>query len=132
MPWGRRKTDPNARRLALALGAARVGLGIGALFWTRPTLKALLFGETDSVGVALGKLAGGRDLAIGLATLAARDDTPTLRRLTASAGILDAADAAAMAFNARDPDTRLPALGGVASGASAAVASAWASRRLGA
>jgi len=130
MHWRRRKTDPDARRLALALGAARVGLGVGALLFTRSTLKALLFGETDAVGTALGKLAGGRDLALGLATLASREDPATLRRLTLTAGLLDAADAVAMALNARDPNTRLPAIGGVLSGASGAAASAWAGKRL--
>jgi hypothetical protein len=117
--------------MALALGAARVGLGVGALFVTRPTLKALLFGETDAVGRALAKLAGGRDLALGTMTLAARDDPATLRALTLAAAILDAADAFALGLAARDPDTRLAGLGGVASGGGAAVAGAWVWHRLG-
>lgn len=127
----RRGTDPVAQRMALALGAARVGLGIGALFVTRPTLKALLFGETDAVGRALAKLAGGRDLALGAMTLAARDDAATLRALVLAAAILDAADAFALGFAARDPDTRLAGFGGVASGGGAAIAGAWAWHRLG-
>ncbi len=127
----RRKPDPTAYRLALALGAARTGLGVGALFVTGPTLKALLFGETDSVGRALAKLAGGRDLALGLLTLAARDDTAALRNLTLAAAILDAADAFSLGLAARDPDTRLAGLGGVASGGGAAIVGAWTAQRLG-
>ena len=127
---GRRRTDPAARRLALALGAARTGLGVGALFVTGPTLKALLFGETDSVGRALAKLAGGRDLALGLLTLASRDNPAALRDLTLAAAILDAADAFALGLAARDPDTRLAGLGGVASGGGAALVGAWTWRRL--
>jgi hypothetical protein len=127
----RRGTDPLGRQLALALGGARVALGIGALFATRPTLKALLFGETDGVGRALAKLAGGRDLALGLMTLSARDDAALLRTLTLTAAILDAADAFSLGLAARDGDTRLAGLGGVGSGGAAALVGTWAWRRLG-
>jgi hypothetical protein len=127
----KRQIDPAGRQVALALGGARVGLGIGALFLTRPTLKALLFGETDAVGRALAKLAGGRDLALGLMTLAARDDVEALRAIALGAAALDAADAFALGLAARDGDTRLAGLGGVASGGGAAIAGIWAWRRLG-
>jgi hypothetical protein len=115
----------------LALGAARTGLGVGALFITRPTLKALLFGETDAVGRALAKLAGGRDLGLGLLTLAVRDDREMLRTIVLSAAVLDAADSISLGLAARNGDTRLAGLGGVASGAAAAIAGLWAWRRLG-
>jgi hypothetical protein len=75
-------------------------------------------------------LAGGRDLALGLATLAAHDDAAALRRLTQTAALLDLADAAAMSIVARDPRTRLAGLGGAVSGASGAALSAWATARL--
>jgi hypothetical protein len=127
-----RKADPLGRRAALALAAARVGLGVGALFLTGPTLKALLFGEADAVGRALAKLAGGRDLALGLLTLAARDDPAALRQLTLAAAVLDGADAFSLGLAARDRETRLAGFGGVVSGGGAALAGAWAWRRLGA
>jgi hypothetical protein len=126
----RAKVDPLGQRAALALGAARAGLGVGALFVTGPTLKALLFGETDAVGRALAKLAGGRDLALGLLTLASRDDPAALRQLTLAAAALDAADAFSLGLAARDADTRLAGLGGVVSGGGAAFAGVWAWRRL--
>lgn len=122
--------DPKGRHLALALGSARVALGVGALFATRLTLKALLFGETDAAGRALAKLAGGRDLALGTLTLTARDNRELLRTLVLTTAILDAADAFALGLAARDPDTRLAGLGGVASGGGAAAAGLWAWRRL--
>src|SRR5215217_7293919 len=96
-----------ARRAALSLGAARTGLGVGALFFTGPTLKALLFGETDASGRALAKLAGGRDLALGLATLAARDEPGILRQLTLASTVFDAADAVSLSLAARNPASRL-------------------------
>src|SRR4051794_30105984 len=131
MPWRRRKSDPNARRAAIALGGARAGLGLGVLLATRPTLKALLFGETDSRGRALAKLAGGRDLALGLATIAARDDENALRQMTIVAAMLDAADGISLGLAAREPETRLAGLGGILSGGGAALVGFWAARRLG-
>jgi hypothetical protein len=122
--------DRQGRQAALALGAARTGLGIGALFLTGPTLKALLFGETDAVGRALAKLAGGRDLALGLLTLAVRDEREMLRTVVLSAAVLDAADAVSLGLAARDPNARLAGLGGVASGGAAVIAGVWAWRRL--
>lgn len=127
----RKCPDPRARQLALTLGGARLALGVGALFVTRPTLKALLFGETDGVGRALAKLAGGRDLALGALTFAARDDREALRTVTLAAAVLDAADAFSLGLATRDGETRLAGLGGVVSGGSAALVGAWAWRRLG-
>ncbi|HEV7615798.1 MAG TPA: hypothetical protein VGO36_06180 [Solirubrobacterales bacterium] len=127
----RHRTDPNAHRLALALGAARTGLGVVALFATEPTLKALLFGETDGVGRALARIAGARDLTLGLLTLAAHGDPARLRQLTLTASALDGADAVAFAVASREPQTRVAGLGGVVAGGGAAIAGAWAYRRLG-
>lgn len=119
--------------MALALGVARVALGAGALFATGPTLKALLFGETDGVGRALAKLAGGRDLALGALALALalRDDRAALRTVVLSAAVLDAADAISLGLAVRDGDTRLAGFGGIASGGAAAIVGAWTWRRLG-
>jgi hypothetical protein len=124
------RIDPLGRRLALTLAAGRVALGIGALFVTGPTLKAMGFGETDGPGRALAKLAGGRDLTLGLLTLASRDDAAALRTVTLAAAVLDGADAFSLGLAARDGDTRLAGLGGVVSGGAAAIAGAWAWRRL--
>jgi hypothetical protein len=126
-----RRIDPLGRQVALTLGAGRVALGVGALFATTPTLKALGFGQTDGTGRALAKLAGGRDLALGLLTLAARENRAALRTVVLSSAVLDAADAVSLGLAARDGDTRLAGLGGIVSGAAAALAGAWAWQRLG-
>jgi len=125
-----RRIDPLGRRLTLTLGAGRVALGAGALFVTGPTLKAMGFGGSDSSGRALAKLAGGRDLALGLLTLASRDDAAALRTVTLAAAVLDGADAFSLGLAARDGESRRAGLGGVASGGAAALAGAWAWRRL--
>jgi hypothetical protein len=127
----RRRTDPLGRQMALALGAARVALGVGALFATRPTLKAMGFAETDASGRALAKLAGGRDLGLGLFTLASRNDPAALRTVVLAAALLDAADALALGLAATDPDARRAGLGGVVFGGGAALAGLWAWRRIG-
>lgn len=115
----------------LALAGARIAIGVGALFVTRPALKVLGFAETDAVGLALGRIAGGRDIALGLLALAARDDSKALRIAALAGAAVDAADAVTFGVAARDPIARRAGLGGVVSGSAAAVAGAWAWRRLG-
>jgi hypothetical protein len=127
----RNRIDPLGRRLVLAIAAGRIGVGVGALFATRPALRALGFAETGAAGLALGRIAGGRDVALGLLTLTARDDARALRIATLAAVAVDATDAVSFGFAARDPETRRAGLGGVASGGAAALAGAWAWRRLG-
>ena len=127
----RQKIDPLGRKVALFLAVDRVALGVGVLFATRPALKAMKFGEPGPAGEALAKFGGGRDLALGLLTLAARNDREALRTLLAAGVALDAADAFSLGLAARNPDTRTAGLGGVAAGSAAALVGLWAWRRLG-
>jgi hypothetical protein len=115
----------------LAIAAGRIAIGVGAALATRPALKALGFAETDAAGLALGRIAGGRDVALGLLTVAARDDAKALRVAALAAAAVDASDAVTFAVAARDPLARRAGLGGVVSGGAAALAGAWAWRRLG-
>lgn len=126
----RNKVDSKARQVALQIGASRVAIGVGAMFATRPALKALGFGHPEATGMALAKLAGGRDVALGALTLAARDDAQMLRTLLLVSSACDVADAIGLGLSARHPETRRAGLGGVASGSAAAIAGFWAWRRL--
>ena len=128
--FGRTQIDPLGRQAVLAIGAGRVAVGIGALFATRPALRALGFGETDATGTALAKVLGGRDLALGALTLGVRDDRAALRAAALTAIALDAADAVAFSFALADPETRQAGLAGVVTAAAATAAGAWAYRRL--
>jgi hypothetical protein len=120
-----------ARRVAIGIAGGRIALGVGALIATRPALRALGFPGTDSSGHALARLAGGRDLALGALTLAARDRTGPLRALVLAGASLDAADALTLGLAGRkDSELRLAGIGGVVSGGGAALAGAWAWRRL--
>lgn len=126
----RERIDPKARQVALGIGASRVAMGIGIFFATQPALRALRFGPTDASGEAVAKLGGGRDIAIGALTLAARDDRDALRATLLLSSACDLADAVALGVSARRPQTRAAGIGGVLSGGAAALAGLWAARRL--
>ncbi len=128
----REKIDPRARQVALQIGAGRVALGLATVLATRPALKGLGFSRPETTGVALAKLAGGRDVALGTLTLAAHDDVRALRALMLVSSACDAADAVALGLSVGDPETRKAGISGIASGGAAALAGLWAWRRLGA
>jgi len=127
----RRRTDPLARQAVLGIAAGRIAIGVGAVFATRPALKALGFAETDAAGTALGRIAGGRDIALGVLALTARDDRKALRIAALAGAAVDAADAVTFGVAARDPGARRAGVSGVVSGGAAAITGTWAWRRLG-
>jgi hypothetical protein len=124
------RMDSRARQVALQIGASRVAMGVGIFLATRPALRILGFGETDDGGRALAKLGGGRDIAIGALTLAARKDREALRHALLVSSACDLADAVALGVSARHPQTRKAGIGGIVSGGAAAVAGLWAWHRL--
>ncbi len=126
----RKRSEPFARQAVLAIAAGRIAVGTGTLLATRPALRGLGFAETDSPGLALAKLAGGRDLALGAVTLAVRDDPAALRTAALAAAALDAADALTFALAGASPETRDAAIRGLASATAAAALGLWAHRRL--
>jgi hypothetical protein len=122
--------DASGRRVALSIAAGRVALGTLAILGTGPTLRALGSDAADPGGRLLAKLLGGRDIAFGLVTLAARDQPAALGRLTLAGVALDAADVVSSAVAARDPGARAAGLGSAASATAAALAGAWAWRQI--
>jgi hypothetical protein len=126
----RRKPDPLARAAVLGIAGGRIAIGVGALFVTKPALKVLGFEATDTSTRALARIAGGRDLALGLLAIAARDDRVALREAAVAAAAVDLGDAICFGIAGRDPAAGRAAVQGILSGASAAVVGAWAARRL--
>ncbi|HEY5942523.1 MAG TPA: hypothetical protein VIT89_06675 [Solirubrobacterales bacterium] len=126
----RAKMDPKARQLALAIGVSRLAIGGSILLATRPALRKMGFGATDASGEALAKFGGGRDIALGAMTLAARNDRQTLRTAILVSGACDAADAVSLGISARHPETRQAGIGGIVAGSGAAAACLWIYRRL--
>lgn len=126
----RERIDSKARQVALQIGVSRLAMGLVIFFATQPALRRLGFGGTEETGEALAKLGGGRDIAIGALTLAARDDRAALRSALLISSACDLADAAALGVSARHRKTRAAGIGGVFSGGAAAIAGLWARRRL--
>jgi hypothetical protein len=126
----RRKPDPLARAAVLGIAGGRIAIGVGALLATRPALKVLGFEASDTSARALARIAGSRDIALGLLTFAAREDRERLREATAVATAVDLGDAICFAIAGRDPAAGRAAVQGVLSGGGATVVGAWAIRRL--
>ncbi|MGD9734854.1 MAG: DUF4267 domain-containing protein [Solirubrobacterales bacterium] len=122
--------DPLARRAVLGMAGCRVAIGAAAFLATGPALRGAGLGEANATARAIGKVAGGRDLALGLLTFAARDDRRTLATVALAAALCDAADAAAFSFAAAEPETRTGGALGVLAGGGAALLGFWAFRRL--
>lgn len=126
----RRKPDPLARTAVLGIAGGRIAIGVGALLATRPALKVLGFEASDTSARALARIAGGRDIALGLLTLAARDDRERLREAAAVATAVDLGDAICFGIAGRDPAAGRAAVQGIISGGAATVIGAWTLRRL--
>jgi hypothetical protein len=126
----RRRPDPLARTAVLGIAAGRIAIGAGALLATRPALKVLGFDPSDTSARSLTRIAGGRDIAIGLLTFAARDDRARLREASAVAAAVDLGDAIVFGSAGRDPAAGRAAVQGILSGGAAAIVGAWAIRRL--
>jgi hypothetical protein len=126
----RRKPDPLARAAVLGIAGGRIAIGAGALLATRPALKVLGFEASDTSARALTRIAGGRDIALGLLTIAVRDDRARLLEIAAVAAAVDLGDAICFGIAGRDPAAGRAAVQGILSGGAATVVGAWAVRRL--
>lgn len=126
----RPEIDPLARQVVLGMAGCRVAIGVSTFLATGPALRAAGLGEAEATGRAIGKVAGGRDLALGLLTFVARGDREMLRTITLAAALLDGADAAAFTFAVVEPETRRGGAIGILAGGGAALAGLWAFRRL--
>ena len=127
----RRKPDPLARAAVLGIAGGRIAVGVGAVLATRPVLKVLGFEASDTSARALARIAGGRDIALGLLTFAARDDRTRLREVAAVATAVDLGDAICFGIAGRDPAAGRAAVQGILSGGGVTVVGCWAVRRLG-
>lgn len=125
------KPEPLAQAAAIVVGAVRVGLGAGILAFTRPALGKLGFERPDGATVALARLAGMRDVALGAHALAVTGDRERLREATLLGILVDAGDAVSFgaALVSRDGIDKTAAKN-VPVGAAAAIAGAWILSRL--
>jgi hypothetical protein len=102
-----REVQPVMKRLDLVAGLslARTALGVGALLAPGPTLKALTLDPARNPQLPyLSRVAGARDIALGVATLLASSrSSGTGRRFMVAAGIaVDLSDAVAAGVSFRE------------------------------
>lgn len=125
-----RVNDEDPRVLARRMGAARMTVGATALLAPDRTTRRWLVDASPSPGATTAmRMAGGRDLVLGLGTvLAARHDSRALRGWLEASGLADAIDAYAFV---RDRGFRArPRCAGLLAAAGAAAASVWLARRV--
>lgn len=121
---------PDVRGWSLASAAGRIVIGIGMVAAPKPALRALGFNEVSPATVAVGRIAGVRDLVLGVVTLAALEDHDRLRTATLANAVADAGDT--MAFGvALGTSERTAGARGIAAALLAALAGAWTAWRLG-
>jgi hypothetical protein len=105
------------RRLALLVARARVGIGAAMLLAAGP-LAALAVGSADRGGRAALRLAGGRDVALGLGALTCLHERTQDAEWVSMGALVDGIDALVLLTTPRLP-TRAR-LAGLAAGACAA------------
>ena len=127
----RRKPDPRADALLVAVAVGRVAIGVTGLLAPGPLLRSFGWNGADPGGRTLSRMTSARDLGFAALTLSARGDPDALRRAALFTGAADAVDCAAFGTALARGDGRAAplALSSLA-GAGAALASAWAAQQL--
>ena len=120
---------PEVRAWSLASAGARIAIGLGILAAPEPALRALGFKEVTPATLAVGRIAGVRDLVLGLATLAALGDRDRLRTATLANGVADSGDTLAFGL-AIGSTERTAGVRGIAAALPAALAGGWIAWRL--
>ena len=117
------------RGWSLASAAGRIVIGIGLLAAPEPALRALGFNDVDPSTVAVGRIAGVRDLVLGLVTLVSLEDRDRLRAATLANTLADAGDTLAFGV-ALGTSERTAGARGIAAALPATLVGAWVASRL--
>jgi hypothetical protein len=120
----------DVRAWSLASGLGRAAIGVGMLAAPELSLRALGLTEVRPATVMVSRIAGIRDLVLGVATLAALEDRDRLRAATLASAVADAGDTFAFGL-ALGTTERTAGARGIAAALPAAVAGAWTVWRLG-
>jgi hypothetical protein len=120
---------PDVRAWSVASGLGRVAFGVAMLAAPEPALRALGFREVSPATVTVSRIAGIRDLVLGVVTISALERRKRLRRATLANAVADAGDTLAfgLALGTEDRDAGLR---GLSAALPAAIAGAWTAWRL--
>jgi hypothetical protein len=119
----------DVRAWSLVSGLGRVAFGVGMLAAPEWALGALGFREPTPATVTVTRLAGGRDLVLGLVTVAGLADRDRLRAATLANAVADSGDMLAFGL-ALGTEERAAGARGIAAALPAALAGAWTAWRL--
>jgi hypothetical protein len=122
--------SPAVRAWSLASGLGRAAIGVGMLAAPEFSLRALGLTEVRPSTVMVSRIAGIRDLVLGVATLTALEDRDRLRAATLASAVADAGDTFAFGL-ALGTSERTAGARGIAAALPAALAGAWMVWRLG-
>jgi hypothetical protein len=120
---------PDVRAWSLASGLGRIAIGIGMLAAPELSLRALGVAGVGPATVMVSRVAGIRDLVLGVATLAALEDRDRLRAATLASAAADAGDTFAFGV-ALGTEERSAGARGLVAALPAAIAGAWTAWRL--
>ena len=121
--------SPDVVGWSLASGLGRVAFGIAMLAAPEPSLRALGFSEITPTTITVTRVAGIRDLVLGVVTLGALDDRRRLHAATVANAAADTGDTLAFTGALRSGE-RDAGLRGLGASLPAALAGAWTAWRL--
>jgi hypothetical protein len=119
----------DVRTWSLASGIGRVAIGVGTLVAPEPALRLLGFAEVSPATAVVSRIAGIRDLVLGVVTLAVLEDRARLRAASLANAAADAGDMLAFAL-ALGGGERTAGARGLAAALPATVAGLWTAWRL--
>ncbi len=121
--------SPDVRTLSLASGAGRIAIGLGMLAAPKLSLRLMGFPGANRASVTIARVAGGRDIVMGIATLNSLDDPDRLRAAILANAAADAGDSVAFALALRAGE-RTAGVVGMSAAVPATLAGLWVAWRL--
>jgi len=122
--------DAVVRVLSAGNGAGRIAIGVGLMLAPERALEVLGFPDAGPGAVVISRIAGVRDIVLGVNTILALDDPARLRAASLANAGADTGDALTFSL-ALGGEGDAAARRGIAAAVPAALASLWAARRLG-
>jgi hypothetical protein len=121
--------DAAVRALSAGNGVGRIAIGVGLMLAPERALEVLGFPDAGPGAVVISRIAGVRDIILGVNTILALENQARLRAASLANAGADAGDALTFSL-ALGGESDSAAKRGIAAALPAALASLWAARRL--